>query len=681
VYRRLGSLVAAVGLFTVASLGVGVVDAYAYAPSPPQVQLGSDGQALFDTATAADEAGVGVLAEGLDPELLAVGALVALLSALGLDSGTYTQQSGFLQQQVRYCIQSIQSSSDYPDWTSPEFLASTNSPTSSGVIVGPTFELQNLYVNDNPSTIDCDPVSIFPLIYSASQIASEPWQGRFCVEAMAYDGDGQFWPTSVSGLAGSNWAWLLSAGSSTVIDAAKTLAYLDEACPASWLATVFGESYTDNVAGAPVSTAPPPDASGDCSVNWSFGDPPGAYAGAGPALAFNCTETVNPVSQGYVQLSFVVDYGGTYYDEPRNLISASLVTVSGTGPYQLSGSYEVGENWGSDTILEGVSFEGDFANAGRGPETLYIVPDNSFTDNEKLVLTPGDGVTVPATDGVVANKVAPPTASPATAPQLEQAPGATDPSNAVGTSTQVAPVTGIAPEPAPAQSGVTNVSDQPDTDAITGTLATVGDDIDGGLHWLGDDITTGLGDLQTSLGDDFSYLWSDMAPALDGTLSEVTSLVGDVIALPDLVVDGILSDLEEAFEPSTTTAAEVEADVTTTFPLDWVATGVAGVGDVTSAAGTALAGSACGPYVGWSGLDVPSFGVHLPSPDPSCPGNGPGGARTAEDDEAGGLYGYRVDIRDALALFMILAFIVRLSRSAPWVADADDLAPQVDSVQ
>jgi hypothetical protein len=64
---------------------------------------------------------------------------------------------------------------------------------------------------------------------------------------------------------------------------------------------------------------------------------------------------------------------------------------------------------------------------------------------------------------------------------------------------------------------------------------------------------------------------------------------------------------------------------------------------------------------------LPGFGVYLPSPSSSCPGGG---------GTIGDLDGFRSVLRGAFLFFMSWGFVIRLSRSLPWVAGSDDLAPE-----
>jgi hypothetical protein len=88
-------------------------------------------------------------------------------------------------------------------------------------------------------------------------------------------------------------------------------------------------------------------------------------------------------------------------------------------------------------------------------------------------------------------------------------------------------------------------------------------------------------------------------------------------------------------------------------------------------------GSMCGPTIA-----VPEpvgFTAQIPAPPESgCPGNGPGGARTAGDDLAGDLYGFRVPVRTFMLLLFVWVVGMRLLRSMPWANRGEMAEPVPD---
>jgi hypothetical protein len=111
--------------------------------------------------------------------------------------------------------------------------------------------------------------------------------------------------------------------------------------------------------------------------------------------------------------------------------------------------------------------------------------------------------------------------------------------------------------------------------------------------------------------------------------------------------------------------------------LAGVATGL--LAGMQGAGAAAVDGSKCGPQLGWNASDgalasVPAFAVRLPSPPP-CPGNGPDGARTVNDDRAADLLGYRGLSRGLMSVAMVLAVLFSLLRAAPWAHRSDEAAP------
>ncbi len=120
-----------------------------------------------------------------------------------------------------------------------------------------------------------------------------------------------------------------------------------------------------------------------------------------------------------------------------------------------------------------------------------------------------------------------------------------------------------------------------------------------------------------------------------------------------------------------------EAAATPFGVLAGVAAGLAS--GITGAGGAALDGGKCGPSIGWTESDgalasVPAFAVRLPSPPP-CPGNGPNGARTVNDDRAADLLGYRGLARGLMSLGLIWVVVWSFLRSAPWASRSDEAAP------
>lgn len=79
----------------------------------------------------------------------------------------------------------------------------------------------------------------------------------------------------------------------------------------------------------------------------------------------------------------------------------------------------------------------------------------------------------------------------------------------------------------------------------------------------------------------------------------------------------------------------------------------------------------CGPTIN---IPAPiNWTLHAPTPPESgCPGNGPGGSRTAQDDAAGGFFGWRTPVRSLAVVLLWFGLLVTMSRSFPW-AGRDDL--------
>jgi hypothetical protein len=694
--RRLRLVVGLLVLFPAVALFL------ALSPSPAFAFVagtGSTGQVLFDSyATAAESLDTAAVSAGLLADIADPGT-IALLS---LSGGFFSEFNATFTNEVKDCdVNMFGSHPGWPDFSSVYF-SSSGAQDFTTVNFGDSPQQQ-----DTPDDVFCDPALVFPALYSPGQIAQEPWQGAFCSAVQVLDGAGEFPPlegTSESAVSTSNWAWIYKAG--LPLSGAQETQWLDEACPPSWLQQVYGQAYTDNTAGyQPAPTAVGtvasgvPDAAGDSAVCDEVQDTSsapyqsgGVYFGAGtlacnfglPQPGVTVTSITATLDAGDGQETFRGPGYGTPGSGSGYLVwsvdssSQSLMVEFGSGNY--GGPYAPPN--GCDPITITYS-DGEVGAVGCGTDggtfTENNTGDYSTTVPSALVYpaTYFPGGEADQTSSSSTTLAAAPTASPA----VQQAPHAAPAGAAISTGDSTsAPAGTLTPDQSAAQSGVTDVSDVPDTNTLTSEMAAVGNAGDQTMRWSADQVVNGM----QSLSLNMTSLTGDLENVLEGGLSGVglgvTALTGAVVDLPALIAEGITNGLETLFEPSTTSVDELTDQAQDTFPISWVATGVTDVQTVTGAAHTGVGGSDCGPYVGFPSTGVlPGFGVRLPSPDTSCPGNGAGGVQTAQDKSAGSLFGYRVIVRDLLALVVVLGFILRLIRSAPWSPGEDDLSPSLAS--
>jgi hypothetical protein len=613
-----------------------------------------------------------------------------------------------------------------------------------------------------PNQLQCDYATVFPILYpNPAVVAAAPWVGRFCASAQVWDGGGEWWPVTYSAgaVAGTPWSWLsdLPAGIDSngwYPDAQEVTNWLDVACPASWLSTVYGGSYAADVAapgGTPHVATGSDTSEADSAGYGSYCDVSAAEvaisAGTGypadvPAVNMDMVCNVSAVTATElaglpgIDLS---DSGGVPYgffnayavEWPYNSTSTAVLSACDAtqGPPGVPGVSLVGQVltltnacfWGGSDPLTGQgsfttgtepardgggwpsSFQTEWADAAGS--SAFFPYDGYQALVESYVVQP-DAPTVPAapteyfpggSPGPGAGGVTP---APAVSPEVD-----TPPATVPELAPLSPPLTVVVPagpgtlplssSAAPTQGSENAVGNflanafDTATDAVADAVNAGTSALTSSLTWLGSSIDTALGGLQDALQASLDAVQvavnavdSDVQTvglALGTVASGVEDVAADIAALPSLIVTGLESALEYLFIPSSTTESDLQSQAQSTFPITWVDTLTGGVSAVVSGAVTGLSSGACGPYIGWSGLAVPSWGVRLPAPSTSgCAGNGPAGARTVEDNDAGDLFGWRTDIRGALLVFMTLGFVIRIVRSGPWSSSPDDLAPNVE---
>jgi len=99
---------------------------------------------------------------------------------------------------------------------------------------------------------------------------------------------------------------------------------------------------------------------------------------------------------------------------------------------------------------------------------------------------------------------------------------------------------------------------------------------------------------------------------------------------------------------------------------------------LTGGGGGGLNGPPCGPVIGWTAAatsgKVPGFQVRLPSPSP-CAGNGEDGGRSAMDEKAADLIGFRSLVRGLMSLAIVWVVVWSFLRAAPWAGSSTEAAP------
>jgi hypothetical protein len=125
------------------------------------------------------------------------------------------------------------------------------------------------------------------------------------------------------------------------------------------------------------------------------------------------------------------------------------------------------------------------------------------------------------------------------------------------------------------------------------------------------------------------------------------------------------------FVPSPASLSALHGVCVDEFPCSWVHEAVTSLGVVRADMAAGML-DGCAPRIGfdWQGHQV---GARMPSPaDSGCAGNGEGGARLTQDDQAGDLFGYRVLARNVGLVLLWFVFIRTMVSKMPW-AKGDDL--------
>lgn len=192
--------------------------------------------------------------------------------------------------------------------------------------------------------------------------------------------------------------------------------------------------------------------------------------------------------------------------------------------------------------------------------------------------------------------------------------------------------------------------------AIINGFATIGQIVVDIIEWLGQMLLDGINLLLQWLLDGISLLFE--------------WLFAGITALFEFLLQGIIDILIDLFVPTLGLSVLLEPIVMETPIKPWVDEAVTTWTVISDTADPNGGGSLCGPTI-----DIPdplNWTVRAPTPSGSgCAGNGPGGVRLAEDNAAGDLWGWRVPVRAFIAVFLLLGFLSRVSRIAPWSSGAD----------
>jgi len=632
-------------------LGVLVLPVEAVALVPPT--LGASGQALATDPVIAAEEDLVAVGGDLDPALGLVLAGAAILSAVWVQvhgsmgapiSATQAVMMGAQPDTAvlaRYCAGQITGNSGYPSWDSAAFSQSGYQvdPSVFSTFVGELSDNAPFPVGpfdwpDGSGTV-CDPMETFPLLYAGTTIAQEPWELEWCVQASVLDGGSSWAPSTVAGAVGTAWAW----ASQSALD------FVNAACPAVWLETLPGYS-ADQVAGyAP--TAPPVGTwtTSNSSCNMSVAS--GTFVNGGTTYYYE-EAWLACMGPGFSTLTNESDF---YFDEqPGDGLfgPAGLLQPAGplfVGPGSSSGAtyppYTTSMPWGSDVVGQAQLWVGWWQTSGPVPDwsvATSVSVGGSGIGQGTAAVTAVATDSLPSQPGAAHAVSVTPTAGPQTS-----APGSD-----VGSPTAPADSSG-APVPSPAS--VSN-----DT-SFLGRLLT---DLDVNS-------VSGFNAVVDSLG------W--LARTLLSPLNMIQS-----------AVQGVGSLLYSLFVPSESPFAEVQGQLVGTPAYGWVSQVEGTTVGLESSVQGALSGSSnCGPELGFSGVAAlslvhdTSFDIRLPSWDSACPGNGPGGVSTSWDQEVGGVFGFRSELRTLLLLVVTLMFLVRVSRALPWqTSNPDDMAPGVE---
>jgi hypothetical protein len=634
---RRGLVLLLVGLLMWLVVGVWSASAAsAYASAP----LGAYSQVLATTAEEGDVAALPVVGVALMP---AVSVVETLYYEITTGGSPQVVPAGAQADIELDCQQYIVASNGYPEFASNGYFDSAGGAAWDAVATYATgVDASNLYWSDG-TQLPCDPMAVFPGLYTGDQIAHEPWEQQFCTEAAVWDGGGYWAPASTSAALGTTWAWAT----------ASQLSFVNAACPLAWLETLPGFS-TGQIASysAPVFTSSY-WTTGDSACDGTFNSLGASYlvlliSCAGPALSPLPTAEENSTA---LAGAVVMSGGNSSY-------TAYFDTGDGMPAYSTTGT--------ASMTVDGVTITVPQSYTGDDGTISYVYMGEAFcmqSDWSGHCVADGAASSLGLSTSLAIS-------AGGNAPfQL----GTYDLDPEWGTATATTPIgTVIYPVAPDLGSGPTETVPTSLEPAATAPVVAIGPQVSTG--------TGTLSGIETDLANGFNFLFRPLTDIDAGVQALLSG------------VDSLGSLLERLFVPTVSPATEVEDQLAGVPAYTWVSTvggTLTGMGaGVVTALGSCGPGGGtcegdCAPVLGWSGVSAlssvggESFHIGLPNWDPACGGTGVGGAYTSQDASAGGLFGYRSLLRILALLMLTIAFVVRISRALPWVPQPDDMAPPV----
>lgn len=668
-------------------LGVGVMvalvaqglPAHAYAVAPA---IGTYGQVLAGTATEGLLFGASapVAAVAGDATVIAgaagVAATVGLATALVLLHGDAPPRSA--GDYDADCKAMVDLNGGYPQWSSEFWSAPADS---SGQPLCGVARMARLFTGD--------------------QVAHQPWQVRFCAYYLVWNHDSfgtDSWSTAACPSALRTRFFQSQQPVDPTLTAAPTGSVVKTGaalCAALHLYGGTGHADTCDSSGIHLSYA-----NGSGGSNWAgYLDVPAGTVGMRAVLTINSLAwTMFTASPG----------GGCRINGDGPMMSAP-----GWGSYAVSFA-------GDMTCLSGAIYNGF---------NLSPVPSGqigSWVGTSYIAINGDSSVCYPCTIGNTITEIDFETAGNVGPPAHQSAPIAPDPRTAYGLPVPTMVGAPSIPSDSPAPSTVTTIGTPtltrtpdeatgPSTnndflhlgDRILSGLGNIARHIVGGvgdvlyrvgqvtqsiLTWGFNQVTAAVHGVQSTvkwLGDIVTQVGAQIGDSIDWMRQQVVSAIG---ASADLIVsalNGLTGMIEEAlqwaFVPDGTwlnaQATALQTQAATQFPASVITEVVSGGNSLVTTITSGLSGSPCGPALGFDGFTppagptMPGFHVQMPSPSP-CPGNGAGGSRTAQDDQAADLFGYRALVRGLMTFGVVWLSLWGIVGSAsPWSRKSLESAP------
>lgn len=223
--------------------------------------------------------------------------------------------------------------------------------------------------------------------------------------------------------------------------------------------------------------------------------------------------------------------------------------------------------------------------------------------------------------------------------------------------------------------------------ALQGTLNWGFDLLDSALGWLGS-LLQWIGGLLQQIASILTAGFSAVASGLQTVVAAIGSMVSAVVGAIGALVGELVAQLQVLFIPSGTAFQGQVTQLQTAYQATALGSAVGTVqallDGITGGIGTALSDPAVCPSIGFDAISVPvpgigtqtvpGFTAHLPGPD-NCPGNGPNGALTDQDNQARDELGYRTLVRGLVGFAMVWVFFWSLAGGAPWARMSEQMSP------